>query len=279
MNVVSWWRKSPKKVCERGRASERAPPRFVPARMDRQSLGMARLVSAVARPLASLRGNVSISSPTLSLSLRLCLLSLFLSRSLFSLPHRRSERGILGLGWSGPQRDARARSLTLDGRQRQRGKNDRASEQTTFLLPLRRPSNHPTIPDGGFAAVARRRASRPLPILPPLRRTARALTSPSQPTQHGTAGLTVAAMPMRWRRRRRRRHAILPRSRARRRRLFGLAKLVFPSSSHILPSARPLTLSLSPSLVPPQDSVVGVRESERASETAAAPQPTRPSRR
>ena len=63
--------------------------------------------------------------------------------SLSFLPSPSSERGILG--WSGPQRDARARSLTHPGWQR----GERTNEQTTFLVLLFRPSNHPTIPGGG----------------------------------------------------------------------------------------------------------------------------------
>ena len=57
----------------RERASARDHALYRQGWTDRQSLGMARLVSAAARSLASLRGNVSISSPTLSLSLPLAL--------------------------------------------------------------------------------------------------------------------------------------------------------------------------------------------------------------
>ena len=152
------------------------------------------------------------------------------ARSLFSLPHRQSEA--FSIGWSGPQRDARrARSPLMAGRK------SATNEQTTFLLLLLlRPSNHPTIP----GAMASERASRPLPILPPLH-CARALASPTaDPPKHSTAGLTAAAaMRMRWRR-----HAILPspRSAVARSvlRSVGLAKPVFPShiSSLSLPKIR-----------------------------------------
>ena len=108
---------------------------------------------AAARPLASLRGNVSISSPTLSLSLHF--------RSLFSPPSLpiAEARGTL-LGWSGPQRDAPT-ALTLPPRL-----DGRAGKPLSFPPPS--PTDRP---------------SRPLPTPPPLRSLpARALTSSPQPS-------------------------------------------------------------------------------------------------
>ena len=130
----------------------RARARSVPARMAQGKFGVGAWrrrgwCLLRARPLASLRGNVSISSPTLSLPL--------------PLPCPSQKRDTLGLGCSGPQRDAPT-ALTLpprlDGRQ---------SEQTTFL-----PSSLPPSPTD--------RPSRPLPTLPAP--PARALASSPQPS-------------------------------------------------------------------------------------------------
>ena len=185
---------------------------------------MARLVSAAARKPACLAPRQCVNIIAHSL--------LSLSRSLSFLPSPSSERGILHRMErppAGRPPRGRARSPLMAGRK------SATNEQTTFLLLLR-PSNHPTIP----GAMASERASRPLPILPPLH-WARALASPTaDPPKHSTAGLTVAAtMRMRWRR-----HAILPspRSVVARSvlRSVGLAKPVFPShiSSLSLPKIR-----------------------------------------
>lgn len=95
-------------------------------------MAAARLVSA-ARPLASLRGNVSISSPTLSLTA----LSLFPLPSLVPCPS--PKRGTLG--WSGPQRDAPT-ALTLPD-SHPAWMAERANHFPSLLLPADRPTVHP----------------------------------------------------------------------------------------------------------------------------------------
>ena len=147
------------------RKSARARARSVPARMAQSWRLAARLVSA--RPLASLRGNVSISSPTLSLSLSL--------RSLSLPAHPRSEALWDGAAPSGtPQPRSLSHPARLDGRA---GKPLSSSSDR----------DRPTIP------------SRPLPTSPPLRSLpARALTSSPQPNpaeQSGTITVAAAAMP------------------------------------------------------------------------------------
>ena len=206
---------------------------------------MARLVSAAARSLASLRGNVSISSPTLSLSLPL---------ALPFLPSPSSDRARHSRTRMERPPAGRPRSLTHPGWQAEaRGgrTNERPSERVSKPLSSfpsdDRPTTQPFLAASPHWPEAREGERAGLFRFYHHCRTARVLTSPSQPTQRSTAGLTVAAMPMRWRRRRRR-HAILPPPR--RSRLFVLvvlAKLVFLflSSSHILPPFRSASNSLS----------------------------------